>query len=482
MGELAVRVEGLGKRFDLNLVPHLSLKETVGNRLARLRRGLDRTRDDLRAGRWPANHFRERQPTKEFWALKDISLELRYGQVLGLIGNNGAGKSTLMKILAQVLAPTEGRAEVYGKIGALLEVGTGFNPELTGRENIYLYGSILGMNRQEINRRFDEIVAFAELEEFLEEPIKHYSSGMYARLGFSVAVHLECDVLLVDEVLSVGDATFTVKCQEKMRDVTRQGRAVIFVSHGLSAVANMCDVAKVLKEGRITYSGSTQGAIKHYMKFVRKKARIKQRNPADFPLDESRPAQFKRVQVCNSAGQVAAEFTREEQVFVIYDIILRKPGRDFRASFSLHDGANNVILNGVDADLADRPLQGLAPGAYRMQLALPSHLLKSGRYFLTVGLGSVKGGYRETHEGLIAFDVDDPKTSLYRSQSGLVLPDMDWHVEEAPAPSAPLPPKKPAAKARPAARAKPAARSRSTAKAKPAAKAGPARAAARKSG
>jgi len=196
-------------------------------------------------------------PEDTIWALKDVSFEVKQGQVVGIIGRNGAGKSTLLKILSQITEPTEGRIELRGRVGSLLEVGTGFHPELTGHENIYLYGTILGMDRWEVTRKFDEIVAFAELEKFIETPVKRYSSGMYMRLAFAVAAHLEPEILLVDEVLAVGDASFQEKCLGKMENVSKEGRTVIFVSHNMASIANLCSKALWLESGRVKNSGDS---------------------------------------------------------------------------------------------------------------------------------------------------------------------------------------------------------------------------------
>jgi len=208
---------------------------------------------------------REKEPSGDFWALRDISFELGQGRVLGLIGHNGAGKSTLLKILSRITEPTEGRAVLRGRVGSLLEVGTGFHGELSGRENIYLNGAILGMKRVEIARQFDRIVAFAEVEPFVDTAVKHYSSGMYLRLAFAVAAHLEPEILLVDEVLAVGDAAFQKRCLGKIGEVAEEGRTVIFVSHNLSAVERLCDSALLLDHGRVAFQGSTADAIDRYL-------------------------------------------------------------------------------------------------------------------------------------------------------------------------------------------------------------------------
>src|SRR5574337_489844 len=199
--------------------------------------------------------------SEEFWARRDVSFEVKQGEVVGIIGRNGAGKSTLLTILSRVTEPTTGRAEIYGRVGSLLEVGTGFHPELTGRENIYLSGAILGMKKAEIERKFDEIVAFAEIEKFIDTPVKRYSSGMYVRLAFAVAAHLDPEILLVDEVLSVGDAAFQKKCLGTMENVAQEGRTVLFVSHNMAAVRSLCSRAVVLSEGRTMFSGQVDQCI-----------------------------------------------------------------------------------------------------------------------------------------------------------------------------------------------------------------------------
>ena len=207
--------------------------------------------------------------SEEFWALKDVDFEIKRGEVVGIIGRNGAGKSTLLKILSRITEPTEGRVTINGRIGSLLEVGTGFHPELTGRENIYLNGAILGMRRAEIRRKFDEIVAFAEIEKFLDTPVKRYSSGMYVRLAFAVAAHLEPEILLVDEVLAVGDAEFQRKSLGKMSDVANGGRTVLFVSHNLAAVRSLCSRAFLFERGKLAFGGDVSAALTSYERAYR---------------------------------------------------------------------------------------------------------------------------------------------------------------------------------------------------------------------
>ena len=248
MSDTAIRVAALGKRYQLGeRESYGALRDVLMEAVRRKRRAVPQT----------------------IWALKDASFEIKPGEVVGIIGRNGAGKSTLLKILARVTKPTEGAADLWGRVGSLLEVGTGFHPELTGRENIYLNGAILGMRRAEIDRKFDEIVAFAETEQFLDTPVKHYSSGMRVRLAFAVAAHLEPEILFVDEVLAVGDAAFQKKCIGKMDDVAKSGRTILFVSHNMSAILNLCPRVILLEHGRIVADGPAAETTKRYLESLK---------------------------------------------------------------------------------------------------------------------------------------------------------------------------------------------------------------------
>ena len=268
MSDVAIRMDGLGKEYRLGRVRgrytrlhgYSTLRETVADRAAEIVRAFG---SRLRRSRRPSTT--DSAVDGSLWALKDISLEIQRGEVLGIIGPNGAGKSTLLKILSRITKPTSGRAEIHGRVGSLLEVGTGFHPELTGRENIYLNGAILGMRRAEIQRNFDRIVEFAEVERFLDVPIKRYSSGMAMRLAFSVAAHLEPEILLVDEVLAVGDAAFQKRCLGRMGDVAREGRTVLFVSHNMQAVLALCQRVVLLEAGKILDQGSPAAVVRRYL-------------------------------------------------------------------------------------------------------------------------------------------------------------------------------------------------------------------------
>jgi ABC-type polysaccharide/polyol phosphate transport system ATPase subunit len=259
MSNVAVRVQNLGKEYRIGGTqqPYKTFRDSLTGAIVA---PFQRMAKLLRGQSYGASNLDE-----TFWALRDISFEVKHGEVVGIIGPNGAGKSTLLKILSRITEPTEGYADVYGRVGSLLEVGTGFHPELTGRENIYLNGAILGMSREEIDRKFAEIVAFAEIERFIDTPVKHYSSGMGLRLGFAVAVHLEPEILIVDEVLAVGDAEFQKKCLGKMGEVSHEGRTVLFVSHNMAAVQGLCQRVMVLEKGKLVHDGDAAENILLYL-------------------------------------------------------------------------------------------------------------------------------------------------------------------------------------------------------------------------
>ena len=253
------------------------------------------------------------------WALKDVSFEVQPGEVVGVIGANGAGKTTLLKILSKVTDPTEGRVELRGRVGSLLEVGIGFHPELTGHENIYLYGAILGMNRWEVTRKFDEIVSFAELKEFIETPVKRYSSGMYMRLAFAVAAHMETEILLVDEVLAVGDAAFQEKCLGKMEDVSKQGSTVIFVSHNMSSIATLCDSAVLIESGRLQSKGSATAIVEEYLSRMRAASSVVELRNYPHRIG-SGEARITKAAVLDTQGNPASSFKYGDDIIFEYEV------------------------------------------------------------------------------------------------------------------------------------------------------------------
>lgn len=262
MSKTIIQVEGIGKCYRLGESGGTdSFREAISNTMNRF-------------GRRMVGRGEPKKHKRDFWALKDVSFDIKQGEVLGIVGHNGAGKSTLLKILSRITDPSEGTAKIWGRVGSLLEVGTGFHPELTGRENIFLNGAILGMTTGEIKSKFDEIVDFAEIEEFLETPVKRYSSGMYVRLAFAVAAHLEPEVLIVDEVLAVGDAKFQARCMNKMQDVASHGRTILFVSHNMGAVQSLCSRGVVLSHGEVIAEGSAKDAVAAYLAVLDEKSHI----------------------------------------------------------------------------------------------------------------------------------------------------------------------------------------------------------------
>ena len=267
MSKIAIRAENLSKQYAIGVAgpSYGTLRDSLVDGLRKLLQRNSHTKFRRAVKRLYGQSTDATELDKSIWALKDISFEVKQGEVVGIIGRNGAGKSTLLKLLSRITEPTTGLAEIHGRVGALLDVGTGFHAELTGRENIYLNAAILGMKRVEIDRKFDEIVAFAEVEKFIDTPVKHYSSGMYLRLAFAVAAHLEPEILIVDEVLAVGDAMFQKKCLGKMENVTKEGRTVLFVSHSMTAIQSLCDRVLWLDAGKLIDEGPTQKVVQHYL-------------------------------------------------------------------------------------------------------------------------------------------------------------------------------------------------------------------------
>lgn len=332
---------------------------------------------------------------QDVWALDNVSFALGRGEVLGLIGANGAGKSTLLKVLSRITEPTRGRVVLHGRVGSLLEVGTGFHPELTGRENIVLNGTILGMRRAEIVRRFDEIVEFAGVQKFLDTPVKRYSSGMQVRLAFAVAAHLEPEILLVDEVLAVGDVEFQQKCLGKMKDVTREGRTIVFVSHNLAAVRSLCPRALVLERGQLVFDGVTEDAVHRYLgqsagagSAVVEGAALRLRVAKERVYSDAPFFECERIAVLDDEGLPRTTFRSDEQIAVEVDYRVLRPIPALRVLVTLADENQATVLRTEtldDESNAGRPLQ-LEPGAYRSIVHLPRHLFGDAEFDLNVSL------------------------------------------------------------------------------------------------
>jgi lipopolysaccharide transport system ATP-binding protein len=376
MSHPVIQVENLSKRFFIaaRQVSYETLSDIIGGIITN---PLKRASQLLRGHAYAASNL-----TETIWALKDISFMVEHGEVMGIIGHNGAGKSTLLKILSRITEPTEGYAKVYGRVGSLLEVGTGFHQELTGRENIYLNASILGMKRAEINRKFDEIVEFSGVEKFLDTPVKHLSTGMQLRLGFAVAAHLETEILIVDEVLAVGDAEFQKKCLGKMSDVAQSGRTVLFVSHNLSAVQSLCTRAILLKNGSVEMIGNTPDVLNHYQAYYTAAVNLSLEDRTD--RDGNGLLRFTKLRVSRPAAQSETTLAGGEDA-IIHFYFKTKNGqslRNVRFVFSFLDIYGNRLFS-CDTLYKKSDFLLISPeGEVQCRIArLP---LASGSYFISI--------------------------------------------------------------------------------------------------
>lgn len=427
MGDVVIRAEGLGKRYRIghHEAPYKTLRESLtGLALAPARRI-----KALAMGR------SVRREPEMIWALKDVDFEVRQGEVLGIIGRNGAGKSTLLKILARITEPTTGRVELCGRVGSLLEVGTGFHPELTGRENIYLNGAILGMRKAEIDRRFDEIVAFAEIERFLDTPVKRYSSGMYVRLAFAVAAHMESEILLVDEVLAVGDSAFQKKCLGKMGDVAREGRTVLLVSHNLTAIRSLCPRSVLIVGGQIAAVGATANVAWAYLDEGRRAADEARgdlsAHPGRIPGSHS---VLKSVCVRNMDGKVTSELLEPKfMIDVGYKVGCDDPplgGIGF--ILEAEDGGR---VGSFNTFMSQPPIQRLPrDGVVRFKIESPA--LLAGWYRLTVSAGFFHNQIADKIESAAKFQMFpfDPYGAGYipNPSLGVVVLSCRTHLLDAP--------------------------------------------------
>lgn len=363
---------------------------------------------------------------REFWALRNVSFEVQQGEVVGIVGRNGAGKSTLLKLLSRISEPTEGWAEIHGRVGSLLEVGTGFHPELSGRENITLNGAILGMSRREIASKFDEIVAFAEVERFIDTAVKHYSSGMYLRLAFAVAAHLEPDILIVDEVLAVGDAAFQKKCLGKMQDVAGHGRTVLFVSHNMSAVQSLCSRAIWLKDGSVHRDGRVGDVIPDYLQNAVAECAEQCWDEEEAPGSDHIRLLAVRVR---SLGKDPMLIERTDGFDLIFTYRSVKPDACLNLSVFLFNQEGVTVFNTTSAGDPNFHGRPFPPGVYTSRCRVPGRLLNAGIYRVKVMfvLDSANVLYR--HEDALAFevkDVPDDRIAWYGNWPGVVRPELEW--------------------------------------------------------
>lgn len=419
MPDVAIRVENIGKSYRIT---------------RNTRSGYKTLQEDLIG--WVKRPFKRSESTstrETFWALKDISFEVREGEVLGIIGRNGAGKSTLLKILSRITKPTTGYADVYGRMGSLLEVGTGFHPELTGRENIYLNGAILGMTRREIQRRFDEIVVFSEVEQFLDTPVKRYSSGMYMRLAFAVAAHLEPEILVVDEVLAVGDAEFQKKCLGKMSEVAKGGRTVLFVSHNMGAVEDLCSKVLLLNNGQIVQSSSNvREVIISYLTGSSMASSV-------WTNDDSRHAnpyfQPTHLSIVNQAGEpLPMPLSNDQDAYVQLKGNIETLDPSLTIGYAVFADSGQLLYWTYQTDAPESDWPRLHTGECTLRGKLPAHLLNEGSYRV-----ELIGGLH-FRQWLFQPGVDAPSINIdiqgglsdspywLTKRPGLLAPVIEWHT------------------------------------------------------
>jgi len=428
MTDIAIRLENISKKYRIGKKQekYRTLRDTLTEAVVTPFR---------RTGRLLHGRAAEAAELNEvIWALKDVSFEVKQGEVVGIIGRNGAGKSTLLKILARITEPTSGFAEVHGRVGSLLEVGTGFHRELTGRENIYLSGAILGMKWAEIDRKFDEIVEFSGVEKFIDTPVKHYSSGMYLRLAFAVAAHLEPEILLVDEVLAVGDARFQKKCLNKMEDIGQQGRTVIFVSHNMPAITRLCERAILLEEGQVIEDGPAHQVVETYLTLDTSTTAIR-----EWPDPEKAPggkvARLRAVRVCLEDGRVVESVDIHEpfRVEMEYDVL--KPGYVLLPHFYFWNQAGICIFGTLDIDPEWKGKPRPA-GRYVSSVSIPGNFLSDGMIFVNAALITQGPTILQFWEpSVVAFQVvesfsgDGARGDYIDRIGGVVRPLLKWNTD-----------------------------------------------------
>jgi lipopolysaccharide transport system ATP-binding protein len=404
-----IRTSGIAKRYQI-----------VGNR--------DRAVQFNTLAEWIVKSLRGRARPETLWALRDVSFEVAAGEVIGIIGHNGAGKSTLLKIISLITEPTRGELEIVGRVGSLLDVGIGFHPELSGRENVFLNGAILGMRRSEITRKFDEIVAFAGTEAFLDTPVKHYSSGMYMRLAFAVAAHLDPEILIVDEVLAVGDAAFQKKCLGKMGDVAKQGRTVLFVSHNLGAVRSLCTRGIVLSGGAMQFDGAVDEAIARYLSSAADRGAQDGQvtfGSGGLAFDD---LAVLSVRLRNQAGEVRALFDAMEPIAIDIEYEVTARLRGARTVIALVTSEGEVAFQSTDQQTRDAEQR---PGRYRTSCTIPGALLNGRMYVVEIGFDVPSGRMLAPTRPYLSFVVAGAADNGAALWPGIVNPQLRWATQPA---------------------------------------------------
>lgn len=403
MSSIVIRAEGLGKQYRVGeRERYFALRDVL-----------------TRAVRSPLKLFR---PAKSelMWALKDVSLQVQHGEVIGIVGRNGSGKTTLLKILSRVTRPTTGFAEIHGRMGTLLEVGTGFHPELTGRENVFFSGAILGMNKREMGRKFDEMVAFAEVEKFIDTPLKHYSTGMQMRLAFAVAAHLEPEILLVDEVLAVGDATFQKKCLGKMGDVSREGRTIFFVSHNMTALRSLCTRALWLDGGRAIETGAADDVINHYLQ-KNTVANLESFWESELTAPGNHHVRLRSVRLIPEADSTD-QITVQTPLRIEFTYWNYSPDSVLNVSMFLNNLEEVCVFN-IISDFAPRPA-----GLIRHTVEIPANFLNTGSYYVNMLIVKDTSIVILRQDNVVAFEVTEGKVlgNWYGRVPGAVRPNLKW--------------------------------------------------------
>ena len=431
MSDIAVRVEGLSKQYRIGVRQkhHGTLRDHI---VANVKSLFGRNGPSpLSKNAGSMESAEQAGASDTIWALRDVSFEVKQGEVLGIIGRNGAGKSTLLKMLSRITEPTHGRIEIYGRVSALLEVGTGFHGELTGRENVYMNGTILGMKRAEIVRKFDEIVAFAEVEQFIDTPVKHYSSGMYLRLAFAVAAHLEPQILIVDEVLAVGDAAFQKKCLGKMAGVAKEGRTIFFVSHNMPAVTRLCERVICLDEGKLCQDGTAHEVVKAYLHSgLGAMSSREWLYPGQAPGGEV--ARLRAVRVRTEDGQSTEKIDIRRKVGLEMEYEVLKPGYKMRASLAVYNEEGVRLFESIEQDSTGRR-RVRPPGRYRSTAWIPGNFLAEGTMFVNVAVDTVDPDILQFVERqAVAFYVidscegDSARGDYVGPMRGVVRPLLNW--------------------------------------------------------
>ncbi len=419
MSNLAVRVDDIGKQYNI-------FRES--SRYTTLREKIVETIKS------PMKTLLNPTGSEKFWALRHVDFSLEHGQVLGVIGKNGAGKSTLLKILSRVVEPTEGSAEIHGRVGSLLEVGTGFHPELTGRENIFLNGAILGMKKTEIENKFDEIVAFSEIEKFIDTPVKRYSSGMYMRLAFAVSAHLEPEILVVDEVLAVGDAEFQRKCLGKMSDVASEGRTVIFVSHNMSAIQRLTQECIILDKGIMVLRARTPEAVDYYLTNDFS-ASGERRYTTEELTSAAHPFKPVAVRVKNPAGVVTDNLLSVEPVTIEVEYQLEADITGLRIGIYLMTSRGEYIFTSFDTDEPEKfqSISARKAGRYISRCVIPADTFNEGRFVIGINASSYMVKRYFSDERAMNFSINTtgaPGMHWVEIRHGPIRPRLDWRIEE----------------------------------------------------